>query len=89
MIETLIKQIEKVIALLEQRLIDDPDSPVLKTLYDRYVKSKEILTNNYDINKILSNDSHVLNAEVPISLILFDNTICSNSTHDSKALSPI
>jgi len=53
MIETLIKQIEKVIALLEQRLMDDPDRPVLKTLYDRYVKSKEILTNNYDINKIM------------------------------------
>ena len=53
MIETLIKQIEKVIALLEQRLMDDPDRPVLKTLYDRYVKAKEILTNNYDINKIM------------------------------------
>ena len=31
------KQIEKVILLLDQRLKDDPDRPILKTLYDRYV----------------------------------------------------
>ena len=35
------KQIEKVILLLEQRLIDDPDRPILKTLYDRYVRLKK------------------------------------------------
>lgn len=45
------KQIEKVILLLEQRLIDDPDRPILKTLYDRYVKAEEILTNNDNIEK--------------------------------------
>lgn len=47
------KQIEKVILLLEQRLIDDPDRPILKTLYDRYVKAGEILTNNDNIEKIM------------------------------------
>lgn len=47
------KQIEKVIVLLEQRLIDDPDRPILKTLYDRYVKAEKILTNNDDIKKIM------------------------------------
>lgn len=45
------KQIEKVILLLEQRLIDDPDRPILKTLYDRYVRAEEILNNNDDIKK--------------------------------------
>ena len=45
------KQIEKVILLLEQRLVDDPDRPILKTLYDRYVKAEEILTNNDNIKK--------------------------------------
>ena len=47
------KQIEKVILLLEQRLIDDPDRPILKTLYDRYVRAEEILNNNDDIKKIM------------------------------------
>lgn len=47
------KQIEKVIVLLEQRLIDDPERPILKTLYDRYMKAEEILTNNDDIKKIM------------------------------------
>ena len=47
------KQIEKVIILLEQCVIDDPDSPILKTLYDRYVKAEEILTNNDGIKKIM------------------------------------
>ena len=47
------EQIEKVIILLEQRLRDDPDRPVLNTLHDRYVKAKEILSNNDDVNKIM------------------------------------
>lgn len=47
------KQIEKVIALLEQRLVEDPDRPILKTLYDRYMKAEKILTNNDDINEIM------------------------------------
>lgn len=45
------KQIEQVILLLEQRLMDDPDRPILKTLYDRYVRAEKILTNNDDIKK--------------------------------------
>ena len=45
------KQIEKVILLLDQRLKDDPDRPILKTLYDRYVRAGEILTNNDDVKK--------------------------------------
>ena len=47
------KQVEKVILLLEKRLMDDPDRPILKTLYDRYVKAEEILTNNDDIKKMM------------------------------------
>ncbi len=47
------KQIEKVIVLLEQCLIDNPDRPILKTLYDRYVKAEIILRNNDDIKKIM------------------------------------
>ncbi len=47
------KQIDKVILLLEQRLKDDPDSPILKTLYERYVRAEEILTNNDDLKKIM------------------------------------
>ena len=46
-------QIEKVILLLEKRLMDDPDRPILKTLYERYIKAEEILTNNGDIKKIM------------------------------------
>ena len=47
------KQVEKVILLLEKRLRDDPDRPILKTLYERYIKAEEILTNNGDIKKIM------------------------------------
>ena len=47
------KQVEKVILLLEKRLMDDPDRPILKTLYERYIKAEEILTNNGDIKKIM------------------------------------
>ena len=47
------KQVEKVILLLEKRLIDEPDRPILKTLYERYIKAEEILTNNGDIKKIM------------------------------------
>ena len=46
-------QIENVILLLEKRLMDDPDRPILKTLYERYIKAEEILTNNGDIKKIM------------------------------------
>ena len=53
------KQIEQVILLLEQRLMDDPDRPILKTLYDRYVRAEEILTNNDDIKKIIK-DFYIL-----------------------------
>lgn len=47
------KQIEKVILLLEHRLIDDPDRSILKTLYERYMRAEEILTNNDDIKKVM------------------------------------
>ncbi len=47
------KQIEKVILLLEHQLIDDPDRPILKTLYERYMRAEEILINNDDIKKIM------------------------------------
>ena len=45
------KQIEKVILLLEHQLIDDPDRPILKTLYERYMRAEEILINTDDIKK--------------------------------------
>ena len=47
------KQIEKVILLLEHQLIDDQDRPILKTLYERYMRAEEILINNDDIKKIM------------------------------------
>ena len=50
------KQIEKVILLLEQRLIDDPDRPILKTLYDRYVRAEEILNIKANINRVSINE---------------------------------
>ena len=49
----LIKQINKVIELLEKRLQDDPNRPILKTLYNRYIKAKMILNNNEAINTIM------------------------------------
>lgn len=49
----LLKQINTVTDLLKKRLQDDPDRPILKTLYDRYIKAEEILTNNADINRIM------------------------------------
>ena len=49
----LLKQINKVIDLLTMRLQDDPDRPVLKTLYGRYIKDEEILINNADTNRIM------------------------------------
>lgn len=49
------KQVRKVIELLERRIKNDPNRPILKTLYDRYTKAEEILANNDDINKIMIN----------------------------------
>ena len=48
------KQVRKVIELLEQRIIIlEPGRPILKTLYDRYMKAEEIISSNEDISKIL------------------------------------
>lgn len=49
------KQVRKVIELLEQRIKNDPNRPILKTLYDRYTKAEEILFNDDDISKIMIN----------------------------------
>ena len=49
----LLKQINTVTDLLKMRLQNDPDRPILNTLYDRYIKAEEILTNNADINRIM------------------------------------
>lgn len=46
------KQIKKIISMLEKRLIDDPDRPILKTLYERYVRAEELLS-NHDDDKIM------------------------------------
>ena len=54
------KQIEKVILLLEHQLIDDPDRPILKTLYERYMRAEEILINNDDIKRIIYNKYSIL-----------------------------
>lgn len=51
--DLILKQIEKVIVLLKERLEDDPNRPILKTLYSRYLKAEEILKNNEEINKIM------------------------------------
>lgn len=51
--EKLTVQVKKVIDLLKQRLENDPDRPILKTLYDRYTKAEEILLYNKDIGKIM------------------------------------
>ena len=47
------KQVRKVIELLEQRIILEPNRPILKTLYDRYMKAEEIISSNEDISKIM------------------------------------
>ena len=49
----LINQIQIVIRILEERLQDDPERPVLKTLYDRYTKAERILNDNLEIEKII------------------------------------
>lgn len=51
--EKLMVQVKKVINLLKQRLENDPDRQILKTLYDRYTKAEEILLYNKDIGKIM------------------------------------
>lgn len=53
--EPILKQIEKVIVLLKQHLEDDPNRPILNTLHTRYLKAKEILSNDKDIDKIMIN----------------------------------
>ena len=50
------KQVRKVIELLEQRIILEPNRPILKTLHDRYMKAEEIISSNEDISKIMFND---------------------------------
>ena len=47
------EQIETVIRMLEQRLKNDPDRPILLTLYDRYTMAEEIIINGKDIKKIM------------------------------------
>ena len=47
------KQVRKIIELLEQRIILEPNRPILKTLYDRYMKAEEIISSNEDISKIM------------------------------------
>lgn len=51
--EELREQINKVLEVLTKRLQDDPERPILKTLYDRYMKAEEILVKNADIKKIM------------------------------------
>lgn len=51
--EKLMTQVKKVIELLKQRLENDPDRPILKTLYSRYMKAEEILSYNGDLGKIM------------------------------------
>ncbi|WOO37879.1 hypothetical protein R2R35_05085 [Anaerocolumna sp. AGMB13020] len=48
-------QIVKVLELLKRRLEDDPNRPILKTLYDRYDKAQKILLYNEDTKKIIIN----------------------------------
>lgn len=45
-------QVSKVIKLLEERLENDPNRPILKELYNRYVRAEEILSNEEGIEKI-------------------------------------
>ncbi len=49
----LINQVSKVIGILEQYLLNDKDRPILNTLYSRYMKALEVLTNGGDIKKIM------------------------------------
>lgn len=50
--EQLEKQVAKVIELLRKRLKEDPNRPILKTLYNRYDKAQKILLNNEDTKEI-------------------------------------
>ena len=52
------KQVRKIIELLEQRIILEPNRPILKTLYDRYMKAEEIISSNEDISKIMISGGH-------------------------------
>lgn len=47
------KQVRKVIELLEQYIILEPNKPILKTLYNRYIKAEKIISSNEDISKIM------------------------------------
>ncbi len=47
------EQIIIIIELLDNRLKDDPERPILNTLYSRYTKAKEILDDNGDVSKIM------------------------------------
>lgn len=47
------KQIRKVIELLEQHIILEPNRPILKTLYSRYIKAEKIISSDEDINQIM------------------------------------
>ena len=49
----LLKQINKVLNLLDNRLKNDPNRPILKTLHYRYIKASEILVNNADTKQIM------------------------------------
>ena len=37
----------------DRRIILEPNRPILKTLYDRYMKAEEIISSNEDISKIM------------------------------------
>ena len=51
--DKLLEQVNKVIKLLDSRMLDDPNRPILRTLYTRYTRAAEILSNNGEINKIM------------------------------------
>lgn len=51
--ERLRTQIEKVIVLLETRLKEEPDKPILKTLQTRYKKALEIVLDDGNVETIM------------------------------------
>ena len=49
----LIKQLRKVISLLQKRLEMEPNKLILKTLYERYTKAEIIISNNMNTEDIM------------------------------------
>ncbi len=84
--EELVKQIRIVINMLQKRLVSDPNRPILITLYKRYIRAEEIITNCEEKNKIMIKGSCRAYLD---AFSDYDNPILSEMNKSEKLLNEL